>query len=243
MKLSQLKNDIQRLSPSDGLRLIKMHQDELNVEKLIRLIEDEDRRLDSMSVFENEIYKKGAMTVAGMDEVGRGPLAGPVVVACVVLPRNYKMFGINDSKKLSAKKREYLCEIIKRDALAYRIVELDNKIIDEVNILEATKMAMEKAVNELRMNIDCLLIDALKLECLKVRQISLVKGDEKSISIASASIIAKVHRDELMVAYDKIYPEYHFASNKGYGSLDHIEALKKYGPTEIHRNTFIKNIV
>ncbi|MBN2852057.1 MAG: ribonuclease HII [Clostridia bacterium] len=243
MKISQLKKEIQVLNPEEGLKLLNEYQNELETFKLKQLIEEEDRRLDILSSYENEMFLKGYKVIAGMDEVGRGPLAGPVVVACVVLPRNYKMFGINDSKKVPASKREILSEIIKRDAISYSIIEIDNRIIDEINILEATKLAMEKAFNEISKDIDCLLIDAVSLNNIKAKQISLIKGDEKSISIAAASIIAKVYRDHMMIEYDKIFPEYHFASNKGYGSSAHIEAIKKYGPTEIHRTTFIKNIV
>ena len=190
--------------------------------------------------------------IAGIDEAGRGPLAGPVVCACVVMPLDEDNYidGINDSKKITAKKREELFEKIKYTALAYSIVEINEKIIDEINILNATKLGMQKAIEEVikklkerNLNLNCVLIDAVKLENLQVKQQNIIKGDAKSYSIASASILAKVYRDNLMLEYARKYPEYGFEKHKGYGTKFHIESLKKFGKCEIHRDSFIKNFI
>ena len=195
-----------------------------------------------MYQYENELYENGINFIAGVDEVGRGPLNGPVVSACVVLPKGYHKDGIIDSKKLSEKKRNELFDIIKRDALGIGVGIVYADEIDELNIYEATKKSMKLAINNCNSKIEHVLIDAMKLD-LDVASTSIIKGDAKSISIAAASIIAKVTRDAMMVEYDKIYPEYDFASNKGYGSAKHIEALKKYGPCPIHRKSFIHNFI
>ena len=181
--------------------------------------------------------------ICGIDEVGRGPLAGPVVAGAVILPKDCDILYINDSKKLSAAKREELAEVIYKKALSAKTALVSPQYIDEVNILQATYEAMRKAVASLDYQPDILLNDAVNIPCVDVKQVSIIKGDAKSISIGAASIIAKVARDAMMVEYDKMYPEYDFASNKGYGSAKHIEALKKYGPCPIHRKTFIQHFI
>ncbi len=190
-----------------------------------------------MKDFENELYKNGITLIGGVDEVGRGPLVGPVVCACVVLPVDYFNEEINDSKKISEKKREKLFDIIMKDALGVGIGMSSEKVIDEVNILEATKLAMKEAIDKCSIKPEHVLIDAVKLE-LDIPSTSIVKGDAKSQSIAAASIIAKVTRDRMMDELDKKHPEYLFKKNKGYGTKAHIEAIRKYGIIEEHRKTF-----
>lgn len=181
--------------------------------------------------------------ICGIDEVGRGPLAGPVVAGAVILPKNCDILYINDSKKLTASKREALAEIILEKAVSATTALVSPEYIDEVNILQATYEAMRKAIASLEVEPDILLNDAVNIPGIRVKQVPIIKGDAKSISIGAASIIAKVTRDAMMVEYDKIYPQYDFATNKGYGSQKHIEALKKYGPCPIHRKSFIKNLI
>ena len=182
--------------------------------------------------------------IAGVDEAGRGPLAGPVVCACVIMPMESEKIieGVNDSKKLSAKKREELFDKIVDIAISYSIVEIDEKKIDEINILQATKLGMKRAVENLKVMPDLVLVDAVKIDGA-LPQENIIKGDALSYNIAAASILAKVYRDKLMENLDKKYPEYNFAKHKGYGTKAHIEALKKYGKCEIHRETFIKKFV
>lgn len=195
-------------------------------------------------MFEYEDKYKSLGLVAGMDEAGRGPLAGPVVCACVIMPlENEKLIdGINDSKKLSPKKREELFEKIVKTAISYSIVEVDEKTIDRINILQATKLGMKKAFESLSVKPAIVLIDAVKLD-IDIKQENIIKGDAKSYNIASASILAKVYRDRLMVKLSKDYPEYHFDKHKGYGTKEHIDALKKYGKCPIHRDSFIGHFV
>jgi len=181
--------------------------------------------------------------ICGIDEVGRGPLAGPVVAGAVILPKNCDILYINDSKKLSEKKREELYDIIMEKAVATGIGYASVDRIDEINILQATFEAMRDAISKLGVSPDILLNDAVTIPKVTIPQVPIIKGDAKSISIGAASIIAKVTRDRLMVDYDKVFPEYGFASNKGYGSSQHIEAIKKYGPCPIHRKTFIGNFI
>ena len=181
--------------------------------------------------------------IAGIDEVGRGPLAGPVVTCAVILPKDFNILYINDSKKLTEKKREELYDIIMEQAIAVGIGIESPKVIDDINILQATYSAMRKAIDGLEVKPTLLLNDAVTIPMVDIKQVPIIKGDAKSISIAAASIIAKVTRDRMMVEFDKLYPEYDFAGNKGYGSATHIEALKKLGPTPIHRQSFIKNFV
>lgn len=203
-------------------------------------IETEMARVEQMCAFEKEYssYK----LICGIDEAGRGPLAGPVVAGACILPKDARIMYINDSKKLSEKKRELLFEEIKDKALAYAVGIVDEKVIDQINILQATYMAMRQAVEKLGLKPDLTLNDAVTIPDLGIKQVPIVKGDAKSISIASASILAKVTRDHLMMEYDKLYPEYGFAKHKGYGTAAHYEALRKYGPSKIHRMTFIKNV-
>lgn len=198
----------------------------------------------NMLDYERRYLSQGARYIAGVDEVGRGPLAGPVVVASVIMPLDDEEIiqGVNDSKKVSEKNREILFEKIKEKALAYRIESADEKVIDKINILQATKNCMRDAVNGLDIPPDIVLVDAIKLEC-NYPVDAIIKGDAKSYSIACASILAKVTRDRYMIEMDAIYPEYGFASNKGYGAAKHTEALKKTGACPLHRKTFIKNFV
>ena len=181
--------------------------------------------------------------VCGIDEVGRGPLAGPVVAGAVILPKDCDILYINDSKQLSEKKREELYDIIMEKAVAVGIGMVSPARIDEINILNATYEAMREAISKLKVQPQVLLNDAVTIPKVDIKQVPIIKGDAKSISIGAASIVAKVTRDRLMVEYENILPGYGFASNKGYGSKEHIEALQKLGPTPIHRSSFIKNFV
>jgi len=200
--------------------------------------------------YENELHERGVRYIAGVDEVGRGPLAGPVVAAAVVLPADFFVPGLDDSKKLTAKKREKLFDIIAEQSLAYGIGMIDNVLIDKINILEATKEAMKEAIenaekalrNKTGSAIGHLLIDAVFLSGMKIPQTSIIKGDEQSVSIAAASIIAKVTRDRMMLEYNDIYPYYGFNNNKGYGTKAHYEGISRYGICKIHRRSFLKNI-
>lgn len=193
-------------------------------------------------VFERELLASGAKLIGGMDEAGRGPLAGPVVAAAVVMPLDDIIEGVDDSKKLTEKKREKLFDLIINKAIAYKIVAVDEKVIDEINILNATKKAMTECVLGLSVRPDIVLVDAVKL-ALEVPTKAIIKGDALSYSIGAASILAKVYRDRLMQEYDAMYPWYGFAQNKGYGTKDHIDALKSVGPSPIHRRTFITHFV
>ena len=188
--------------------------------------------------YEKGLQKEGINLIAGVDEVGRGPLVGPVVVACVILPKDFVLEGLTDSKKLSEKKRENFYDYIMEHALSVSISEKSEKVIDEVNIYEATKLAMYEAIEKSPIKPEHVLIDAMKLEDLKIPHTSIIKGDAKSISIAAASVIAKVTRDRMMRELDKKYPEYGFAAHKGYGTKKHLEALEKYGILDCHRKTF-----
>ena len=209
--------------------------------KTYNLYLKEVERTENMKMYEKKYsdYKY----IAGIDEVGRGPLAGPVVTCAVILPKDFNVLYINDSKKLTEKKREELYDIIMKEAVAVGIGIESPKVIDDINILQATYSAMRKAIEALEVKPDLLLNDAVTIPMVDIKQVPIIKGDAKSISIAAASIIAKVTRDRMMVEFDKIYPEYDFAGNKGYGSATHIEAFKKIGPTPIHRQSFIKNFV
>ena len=194
--------------------------------------------------YEKELYDNGINLIAGVDEVGRGPLIGPVVAAAVILPKNYKLDGLTDSKKLSEKKRDKFYEIIKRDAISIGIGLMDEKVIDDVNIYEATKLAMKEAINNLDINPEHILIDAMPLE-LSIPTTSIIKGDAKSESIAAASVIAKVSRDKMMYDLDKEYPMYWFKNHKGYPTKKHIDALKEYGLIDGYRKTYqpIKDMI
>ena len=187
--------------------------------------------------YEQELNQKGIKLIAGIDEVGRGPLIGPVVAAAVILPVDFKLDGLTDSKKLSEKKREQFYEIIKKEALGIGIGIISEKRIDEINIYEATKEAMKEAINNLKIKPEHILIDAMKLE-LEIPSTSIIKGDLLSISISAASVIAKVTRDHMLYEIDKEYPMYDLKNNKGYGTKKHIEAIKKYGITKYHRLSY-----
>lgn len=199
----------------------------------------EKEQIDNLK-FEREEETKGNFLIAGMDEVGRGPLAGPVCVACVIMPLDDVIEGIDDSKKLSEKKRDALFEKIKEKAIAYSIEMVDEQTIDKINILEATKLCMKKAVEKLEIKPDVVLVDAIKSLDVTVPIRGIIKGDALSYSIGCASILAKVTRDRLMVELAKEYPEYGFEKHKGYGTKVHIEALKEYGPCVYHRLSFLK---
>ena len=197
----------------------------------------EVERTEGLKVYERQYESLGF--VCGIDEVGRGPLAGPVVAGAVILPKDCKILYLNDSKKLSEKKREELFEVIKEGAVSYGIGVVGPEVIEEINILNATYEAMRRAVAALKVVPDVLLNDAVTIPGLPMKQVPIIKGDAKSVSIAAASIMAKVTRDRMMVEYAEQYPEYDFASNKGYGTAKHMEALHKYGLTPIHRKSFI----
>ena len=213
----------------------------LSAQKQLEKLEVEKARIEKLKEYERKYESQGY--VCGIDEVGRGPLAGPVVAGAVILPKDCKILYINDSKKLSAKKREELYDIIMQEAVATGIGMASPKRIDEINILQATYEAMRQAIQNLSVRPDILLNDAVTIPKVTIPQVPIIKGDAKSISIGAASIIAKVTRDRMMEEYDKIMPEYGFASNKGYGSQMHIEALKKIGPSPIHRVSFIGHFV
>ena len=209
--------------------------------KRIEKLEAEKLRIENLKKYEREYADCGY--ICGIDEVGRGPLAGPVVAGAVILPKDCDILYINDSKKLSAAKREELYDVIMEKAVAVGIGMASPQRIDEINILQATYEAMREAISKLSVKPDILLNDAVTIPEVTIPQVPIIKGDAKSISIGAASIIAKVTRDRLMVEYDQILPEYGFASNKGYGSAEHIAALKKYGPSPIHRRSFIHNFI
>lgn len=202
---------------------------------------EEKKRIENMRIYEKK-YADFSY-ICGIDEVGRGPLAGPVVAGAVILPKNCEILYLNDSKKLSEKKREELYDEIMEKAVATGIGIVSPARIDEINILQATYEAMRIAISQLQPQPDLLLNDAVTIPEVAIRQVPIIKGDAKSISIAAASVIAKVTRDRLMVQYEEILPGYGFASNKGYGSAEHIAALKRLGTTPIHRMSFIKNFV
>ena len=198
---------------------------------------DEYLRLEKMLTYEKELYAQGIQLIAGVDEVGRGPLAGPVVAAAVILPENCKIPGLNDSKKIPKSKHYAIYQAVLDQALSVGIGIKDNRVIDQVNIYEATKLAMLEAIQELDPRPQHLLIDAMKLD-LPISQTSIIKGDANSLSIAAASIVAKVTRDQMMATYDQEYPGYDFAQNAGYGTTKHLEGLEKQGVSPIHRRSF-----
>lgn len=206
--------------------------------------EKEEQRLIKLKEIDKEFFDMGMQYVCGIDEAGRGPLAGPVVVASVILPKDSMIEGVNDSKKISESKREKLYDVILQEAISYGIGIIYQEEIDEINILQATKKGLHEAVTNMKIKPNVILVDALTgIDTLGIPYKSIIKGDAKSYSIGAASIIAKVTRDRIMREWDKIYPEYGFAGHKGYGTAKHIEAIKKYGLTPIHRKTFCKNFV
>lgn len=223
-----------KLTKTEEKRLLAAEKARLKLEK-------ERERLKQMRIYEDK-YADYEL-ICGVDEVGRGPLAGPVFTAAVILPKDCEILYLNDSKKLSEKKREELFLEISEKALAIGIGSCTPEEIDVLNIKQATRKAMLQAVQNLELQPGIVLVDAETINGLDIRQVPIIKGDAKSVSIAAASIIAKVTRDHLMEEYDKIYPQYGFASNKGYGSAAHMEALRQFGPCPIHRRSFIKNIL
>ena len=231
---SQYKTDeragVQKLITQYENKLVKYRKEQ---ERLYRMLEFERKYGDEFSC------------ICGIDEAGRGPFAGPVVAGAVILPKGLTIEGLNDSKQVSAKRRDELFDEIKQKAIAYGIGIVSQGRIDDINILQATYEAMREAIGRMseKQNPDLLLVDAVHIPDVDIKQVGIVKGDAKSVSIAAASILAKVTRDRFMVEMDKLYPEYGFASHKGYGSKFHIEAIKKYGASPIHRQTFIKNFV
>ncbi|MGM0379532.1 MAG: ribonuclease HII [Bacillota bacterium] len=251
MTVKEIKNKIDKLKIKEINSLIFDLKSDSRVtvnrigkkyENKIKKINKEKERIKKMRKFDN-INTNGYNIVAGVDEVGRGPLAGPVVASAVILKRNQIFKKIDDSKKVSLENRKKLFKEIKEKAIDIGIGIVSCKKIDEINILNATKLAMKKAINDLDNTPEMLLLDAVKLKNISIDQKNIVKGDEKSISIAAASIIAKVTRDNIMYKYHKNNPQYGFKTNVGYGTKQHREAIKKYGPLDIHRKSFIKNIL
>ncbi|MBQ9927850.1 MAG: ribonuclease HII [Lachnospiraceae bacterium] len=249
-KISEIKNNLQAADFSRLPELIKMYESDersgvqnllVKARKRIADYEKEVARTEQMKTYEKE-YASYAY-ICGIDEVGRGPLAGPVVAGAVILPKDCDILYLNDSKQLSEKKREELYDVIMEKAVSVGLGYVAPERIDEINILQATYEAMREAISKLSPQPDLLLNDAVTIPKVAIKQVPIIKGDAKSISIAAASIVAKVTRDRLMVDYDSIFPEYGFASNKGYGAAVHLEALRKYGPTPIHRKSFIKNLI
>ena len=206
--------------------------------------EKEEERLKELKKDEEKLHSNGVKLIAGIDEAGRGPLAGPVVVVIAIMPENSMIEGVNDSKKVSEKKREKLYDLITQEAIAWNVGIADQNEIDEINILNATKLALTRAIDGLKIKPDLILVDALtNINTLGIPYKSIIKGDAKEYSIAAASILAKVTRDRMMREYDEIYPQYGFSGHKGYGTAKHIAAIKEYGPCILHRKSFIKNFI
>lgn len=251
IKIRDVEEKVKNMEVEQALIYMKELRDNysINIDKIIEKYEKkkvkkdiEFVRLEKMTVYENKAYEKGYTLICGIDEAGRGPLAGPVVSCALILERNDLINGVNDSKKLTEKKREELFPIIKERCISYGLGIVDEKKIDKLNILKATKLSMKLAIENLGVKPDYLLIDNEKLESVDIKQEGIVKGDSLSLSIAAASILAKVTRDKIMEDYDSVYPKYGFTRNKGYGTREHIEAIKNFGFCPIHRMSFIKNI-
>lgn len=227
-KIEELKNDGRK-----GVQnLIQTYERQKEKEKSLEI------QFHAMRELEQRAFRLGNTYIAGVDEAGRGPLAGPVVAAAVILPEQFKLLGLNDSKQLNEKTREQYDQIIRNEAISYGISIIDNQTIDEINIFEATKLAMYQAINQLEIYPDHVLLDAVRLEQLSCTSESIIKGDAKSVSIAAASVLAKVKRDQIMKKLHMEYPDYDFASNMGYGTALHIQKLKELGPTPYHRLSF-----
>ena len=248
--IAVIKKELNEVCEGNYYDFIRKHENDersgvvslINRAKKLQLAYDNEIiRTEKMLSFEKEYSMFSA--ICGIDEVGRGPLAGPVVACAVILPKDERILYLNDSKQLSAAKREELYDIIMDRAVAVGIGENSHTRIDEINILNATYEAMRMAISNLKVSPDILLNDAVTIPGVDIKQVPIIKGDAKSASIAAASIVAKVTRDRLMEELDEVYPGYGFASNKGYGSADHIKAIKTIGPCEIHRRTFIKNFI
>ena len=243
--IKEIKEQLANIQRLDDPLLTELEQDSRSgviqaIAKRKREIQkrlDEDERLEGMLAYEKECYARGMELIAGVDEVGRGPLAGPVVAAAVILPKACKIPGLNDSKKIPKSKHKEIYEAVLQNAIAIGIGIKDNHVIDQVNIYEATKLAMMEAIGQLEPQPQHLLIDAMKLD-LPIPQTSIIKGDANSLSIAAASIVAKVTRDQMMEEFDKEYPGYDFAKNAGYGTAKHLAGLDKLGVTPIHRRSF-----
>ena len=243
--IKEIKEQLANILRLDDPLLAKLEQDSRSgviqaIAKRKREIQkrlDEDERLEGMLAYEKECYARGMELIAGVDEVGRGPLAGPVVAAAVILPKACKIPGLNDSKKIPKSKHKEIYEAVLQNAIAIGIGVKDNHVIDQVNIYEATKLAMMEAICQLDPQPQHLLIDAMKLD-LPISQTSIIKGDANSLSIAAASIVAKVTRDQMMEEFDRAYPGYDFAQNAGYGTANHLAGLHKLGVTPIHRRSF-----
>ena len=219
--------------------------DKENKERRVETIKEKElERLTNLKSMEKELYDKGFEYICGIDEAGRGPLAGPVVVAGVIMPKDSMIEGVNDSKKVSEKKREKLYDMILEEAISYSVAIIGQDVIDDINILNATKQGVTTVVEELDVKPNLILVDALThINTKGIPYDSIIKGDAKCYNIAAASIVAKVTRDRIMREWDEIYPQYGFINHKGYGTAKHIEAIKEYGPCPIHRRTFIKNFV
>ncbi len=246
--IQEIKSKFNQTNEEDLMKLIACYEDDSRsgvkaciqrAYQRMEALQQERLRIESIKPYEREHEAFGY--VCGIDEVGRGPFAGPVVAGAVILPKDCSILYINDSKQVSEKKREELYELIMEQAIATGIGYASPERIDEINILQATYEAMREAIGQLSVEPKVLLNDAVTIPQVSMKQVPIIKGDAKSISIGAASIIAKVTRDRLMVQYDTIFPEYGFASNKGYGSANHIKALREIGPTTIHRRSFIKN--
>ena len=243
--IKEIKEQLANIQRLDDTLLTELEQDSRSgviqaIAKQKREIQkriDEDERLEGMLAYEKECYARGMELIAGVDEVGRGPLAGPVVAAAVILPKACKIPGLNDSKKIPKSKHKEIYEAVLQNAIAIGIGIKDNQVIDQVNIYEATKLAMMEAIGQLEPQPQHLLIDAMRLD-LPISQTSIIKGDANSLSIAAASIVAKVTRDQMMEEFDKEYPGYDFAQNAGYGTAKHLAGLDKLGVTPIHRRSF-----
>ena len=243
--IKEIKEQLANIQRLDDPLLAELEQDSRSgviqaIAKRKRDIQkriDEDERLEGMLAYEKECYARGIKLIAGVDEVGRGPLAGPVVAAAVILPKACKIPGLNDSKKIPKFKHKEIYEAVLQEAIAIGIGVKDNHVIDQVNIYEATKLAMMEAIGQLEPQPQHLLIDAMKLD-LPIPQTSIIKGDANSLSIAAASIVAKVTRDQMMEEFDKEYPGYDFAKNAGYGTANHLAGLDQLGVTPIHRRSF-----
>lgn len=246
--VSEIKEEFKDADILKIKELVKLYEndDRKGVKQLIEKLKRDEKklqaeleRLEQMKFFENKYSSYNL--IAGIDEAGRGPLAGPVVAGAVILPKDCEILYLNDSKKLSAAKRDELYDEIIKKAVAYGVGIVSPERIDEINILQATYEAMQAAIKDMKCEPDMILADAVTIPKIPYKQVGIIKGDAKSVSIAAASIIAKVTRDRIMTDMDRIYPEYGFASHKGYGSKAHIEVLQKYGASPIHRKTFIKN--
>ena len=243
--IKEIKEQLASIQRLDDPLLTELEQDSRSgviqaIAKRKREIQkrlDEDERLEGMLAYEKELYTQGIHLIAGVDEVGRGPLAGPVVAAAVILPKACKIPGLNDSKKIPKSKHKEIYEAVLQNAIAIGIGAKDNQVIDQVNIYEATKLAMMEAIGQLEPQPQHLLIDAMRLD-LPISQTSIIKGDANSLSIAAASIVAKVTRDQMMEEFDKEYPGYDFAQNAGYGTANHLAGLDQLGVTPIHRRSF-----